>query len=372
MRLNKVIVAPDSFKGALAAQRVADIIAEEIGAAFPGCQVVKMPVADGGEGSIDTLIGVMGGEIFREQVTSPDGGEIEACYGVTANGTAVIEMAQSSGLTRQNGLHPMTSNTYGFGQLISSALRRGVEDFILCIGGSATTDGGCGMASALGARFLDSAGNSFIPCGGTLCDIHMIDLWGIDKRVSESSFIVMCDVENPLFGINGAAYVYAPQKGATPEQVVKLDEGLLHFGVLLYELLGRDFANVPGAGAAGGLGAGCMAFLGAVLLRGSEAIMDMCGLKKHIAGTDLIITGEGKLDAQSFSGKALSGVLRGAGGVPVWSICGVNDCDEALASAHGVSVFEACEGVSAVECMADAEGFLRLAARKALLGLRDV
>ena len=365
--LNKVIIAPDSFKGAISSIKAADTIAGEVKAAFPDCTIVKMPIADGGEGSVDTILAALGGEVFQAEVLSPDGRTIGASYGIASNKAAIIEMAQSSGITRQEGLHPMTSNTYGFGQLIIAALDRRAGDFILCIGGSATTDGGCGMATALGAKFTDSSGNSFIPCGGTLGRIARIDTSGIDRMIRESRFTVMCDVENPLHGINGAAHVFGPQKGADRGQVLELDEGLRHFGAILHNHFGRDFANTPGAGAAGGLGAGCMAFLNAELVSGIEAILKLCDFKTHLADTDLIITGEGKLDSQSFSGKVLSGILSNAGEVPVISICGMCECDDELIRKHGLAVFEAREGISIEENMRDPEKYLRIAARRAML-----
>ena len=369
MELNKVIIAPDSYKGTLSAKQAADIISQEVSAAFPNCSIVKMPIADGGEGSVDTIISAIGGETYSVQALSPDNRIIPAYFGITANGTAVIEMAQSSGLTKQNGLHPMTADTYGFGQLILAALDRGAADFILCIGGSATTDGGCGMAAAIGVRFLDSMGNSFVPCGGTLAEISKIDVSRIDKRISESRFTVMCDVENPLYGTSGAAHIYGPQKGASTEQVAVLDAGLRHLGDVLSKLFDKDYASVSGAGAAGGLGAGCMAFLGASLMRGSDAILELCGFSGHIAESDLIITGEGKLDDQSFNGKVLSGILRDAGGVHVCSICGICECDEAMLRRYGISVYEACDGIPVEECMADPAKYIRIAAQKAM---RDI
>ena len=366
MRLSKVIIAPDSFKGAISSVRATEIIAAEINAAFPNCEIVKMPIADGGEGSVETILAAIGGQVVKAQALSPDDRMIGAKFGIAASGAAIVEMAQSSGITRQDGLHPMTSSTYGFGQLIMAALERGARDFNLCIGGSATTDGGCGMAAALGVLFYDKNGGSFVPCGGTLREITRIDAAGIDERVSGSSFTVMCDVDNPLFGINGAAYIYGPQKGASDEQVLLLDEGLRHLGAVLSENFSENFANIPGAGAAGGLGAGCMAFLGASLMSGIEAMLKLCSFESHRAGTDLIITGEGKLDSQSFSGKVLSGILQQAGGIPVWSICGVCECDETLLRSYDLTVFEASEGVSIEESMREPEKYLRKAARRAV------
>jgi len=362
--MKKVIIAPDSFKGVLSAKRVADIITEELSAAFPDCMIVKMPIADGGEGSVETIISAVGGKITETRVLSPDDKEITAYYGITDNGTAILEMAQSSGLTRQTGLNPMSSTTYGFGQLILAALDSGACKFILCIGGSATTDGGCGMAAALGVRFLNADGDCFIPSGGTLGAIEKIDAGKMDKRIAGCSFTVMCDVDNPLFGMRGAAYVYGPQKGANPEQVRVLDAGLRHYSSVLTKHSGSDLSGIPGAGAAGGLGAGCIYFLGAKLMSGIEAILDICNFKEHLPGTGLIITGEGKLDIQSFQGKVLSGILREAGDVPVWSVCGICDCDRQFLNEHKVKAFETSEGISAEESMRDCEQHLRTAVKR--------
>ena len=346
--------------------KAAEIIAAEIAEAYPGCKIVKMPVADGGEGSVETILSILGGELFETQALSPDDRKIRASYGIASNGSAVIEMAQSSGLTKQNGLHPMTSSTYGFGQLILAALDRGARDFTLCIGGSATTDGGCGMAAALGVLFADDKGSSFVPCGETLCEIALIDMRNIDSRALQSRFTVICDVDNPLFGQYGAAYVYSPQKGASPEQVIFLDKGLRHLGGKLNECFEKDYSSIPGAGAAGGLGAGCMAFLGADLKSGIDVILELCDFEKQLCDADLIITGEGKLDSQSFSGKVLSGILRRAGSVQVWSICGICECGEDLIRRYNLTVFETSEGVSIEDSIREPEKYLRAAARKSM------
>jgi len=387
MTLNKVIIAPDSFKGALSAREATDIIADEVGRAFPDCEIVKMPIADGGEGSVDAILSVIGGDVYEAEVQSPDNRKITATFGIAGNGTAIIEMAQSSGITRQLGLNPMTSNTYGFGQLILAALDKGARRFNLCIGGSATTDGGCGMAAALGVRFENnsnigtdgpdpnirnnSCSSRFIPCGETLCDIVSIDTGNMDVRIAASDFTVMCDVDNPLFGKNGAAYIYGPQKGADAEQIIILDNGLRHYGSVLERMSGRCFSDIPGAGAAGGLGAGCMAFLRAKLRSGIDAILKLYDFKNQCADVDLVITGEGKLDSQSFQGKVLSGILREAGNVPVWSVCGACDCDPDVLQENGITVFEASAGISIDESMKEPEKYLRSAVNKAMQTLTN-
>ena len=369
MKPRKIIIAPDSFKGILSAQQVADVIADEVASAFPECDIVKIPIADGGDGSVDTIITTLGGQIHYANVISPDDRLIASYFGITTDGLAILEMAQSSGIMKQDGLHPMTSSTYGFGQLIIAALDLGARDFILCIGGSATTDGGCGMASALGVRFSDGSGKNFVPCGATLIDISQFDVSGIDKRIRDSKFTVLCDVDNPLFGENGAAYVYGPQKGANPEQVITLDNGLRHLGTKLFDHFGKDYANSPGAGAAGGLGVGCIVFLDAKLKRGSDAILKLCRFEDHLVGADAVITGEGKLDSQSFQGKVLSGTMSYAGDVPIVSICGVCECDDEVLRRHKLTVFETSEGISVEESMNDPKKYLTIAAQKAITAL---
>jgi len=369
MKRRKVIIAPDSFKGTLTAKEATDIIADEVSAAFPECSIIKMPIADGGEGSVDAIVSAIGGEIITASVQSPDNRLIEAYFAIAdndADGTAILEMAQSSGITKQLGLNPMSSSTYGFGQLILAALDRGARKFKLCIGGSATTDGGSGMAAALGVKFLDKSGNCFVPCGETLCDISEIDTSGIDKRIADSEFTIMCDVENPLFGENGAAYIYGPQKGASKEQIIILDAGLRRYGTALQAQLGKNLDTIPGAGAAGGLGAGCIAFLGAKLQSGIDAILELYSFTEHISDTDLIITGEGKLDSQSFQGKVISGILRNAEAVPVWSICGICDCDSEFLRKKNVTAFETSEGITIEESLKAPAKHLKRTAQKAL------
>jgi len=366
MGLNKVIIIPDSFKGTQTAREATDIIASVVCAAFPVCKIVKMPIADGGEGSVDAVLSAIGGNIYEAQVQSPDNRQITAIYGISNNNTAVMEMAQSSGITKQTSLNPMTSNTFGFGQLILAALEKNINDFILCIGGSATTDGGCGMAAALGVKFTDKRGNGFVPCGKTLCDITDIDMSCLDERVKKSSFTVMCDVDNPLFGENGAAYIYGPQKGANPDQVRFLDTGLRHYGDILRERFKRTYDEVSGAGAAGGLGAGCMAFLSATLKSGIDTLLELYKFKEQCRDADLVITGEGKLDSQSFQGKVLSGILRETGNIPIYSICGICECDPALLQEKNITVFQTSEGITIEESMNAPEKYLKLAAKRAM------
>ncbi|WP_180326653.1 glycerate kinase [Raoultibacter phocaeensis] len=368
----KIVVAPDSFKGSLSAQQVAAIVRGGLAARIPACEIVEIPLADGGEGSLEAILAVLGGRIEQASVLSPDKRQITAQFGVTAGGKAVLEAAQSCGITRQIGLHPMDSNTYGFGQLILQALDRGLRDFILCLGGTATTDGGCGMAAALGAEFSDSENKGFVPNGATLGDIARVNMSGVDARVRQSSFMVFCDVDNPLYGPTGAAFVYGPQKGADAEQVRTLDDGLRHLGGVMLRASGIDCAHVPGSGAGGGLGFGCATMLGARLVRGIDAVLDLYDFRHRIADADLVVTGEGKLDAQSFSGKVLSGVLRAAeaGAVPVVSICGTCTCEKHVLREHGLTVFEASEGSTVEESLQYPERHLREATSRVADSLR--
>lgn len=227
------------------------------------------------------------------------------------------------------------------------------------------------MAAALGVRFFDKKGNSFIPCGDTLGKIAKIDKSGIDQRISWSKFKVISDEDNLLFGENGAAYVYGPQKGATPEQVQKLDEGLRHLDKLLNEHFGKDFGSTSGAGAAGGSGAGCMAFIGAAITSGIDTILELNGFRRLVSDASLIITGEGKVDSQSFCDKALSGILREAGNTPVMSLCGVCDCNEALLKKQNLTIIKISEGISIEESMRDPEKYLRITTRKAIRNLQS-
>lgn len=361
--IKKVIVAPDSFKGTISAENVADIVSDVLLEEMPDLNIVKMPIADGGEGSLDAIMSVTGGNIYHEYVIGPDGSLIEARFGIGDSGTAIIEMAESSGITRQKELHPMTSNTYGLGQLVKAALDRGAREFILCVGGSATTDGGCGMAAALGTVFTDADGSAFIPCGETLHLIENIDFRGMDSRIRDSRFTVMCDVENPLYGPQGAAYIYGPQKGAEPYQQDLLDQGLIHLNTILMKRGYADFGQYPGAGAAGGIGAGCIVFLGAELKKGSEEILKLFDFEHEASDTDLVITGEGSFDVQSLQGKVFSGIRKYAGKTPVIVVCGINKCPPELIRSLDIRVFSANEyAETPAESLADPETYLRKAA----------
>lgn len=323
----KIIIAPDSFKGSLASHQVCAAIEKGIKKADPSIDIISIPMADGGEGTVDALMDSLGGYKVVVEVKDPLFRKIKAQYGLTDEGkTAVIEMASASGLAllSNSERNPMKTTTYGTGELIRDALERGCRSFIIGIGGSATNDGGVGMAAALGARFYDRDGNAIELTGGGLLKLDSIDLSEMDPRVGESRFRVFCDVDNPLYGPQGAAYVYGKQKGADAAMTEKLDMGLRRLSEIIQRDLNKNVAHIPGAGAAGGLGAGLMAFLDAKLEKGIDLLMETIGFEERIKGADLIITGEGRMDHQTKYGKTISGIIKAAKkqGIPVVGICG--------------------------------------------------
>ena len=273
----KIVIAPDSFKGSLTALQVAEAMEVGLRRVFPDATIEKVPMADGGEGTVQSLVDATGGEILTAQVMDPLGNTIDAQYGVLGDGvTAVIEMAEASGLTLVplDKRDPRVTTTYGTGELIRSALAHGCRKLIIGIGGSATNDGGAGMAQALGAKLLTASGEQIKPGGDHLATLHSIDLSELDPRITETETVVACDVNNPLTGEQGASYVYGPQKGATREMIEMLDANLAHFDKILQRDLSKSVGNVPGAGAAGGLGAGLMAFVDASLKSGIEIVTE--------------------------------------------------------------------------------------------------
>ena len=323
----KVVIAPQAFKGSISALEVATAIAGGVRRVVADAETVLVPVADGGDGTLETLIEGSGGQIKVSEVTGPLGERITARWGAMGDGdTAVIEMARTSGLVLvpADRRDPLRATTYGLGEAIETALDVGFRRFIVGIGGSATNDGGAGMAQALGARLLDRGGRDLPFGGAALARLDRIDICGVDGRIRESRFLVACDVNNPLTGPEGASAVYGPQKGATPEMVAQLDAALGHFAGVVRRDVGADIRNVPGAGAAGGLGGGLIAFLNAELRTGVDIVLDVVGLDRHLEGTDLVITGEGCLDYQTVYDKAPIGVARRAKarGIPVVSISG--------------------------------------------------
>lgn len=345
----RVIVAPDSFKGSLTAEEAALCIEEGIHRACPTIEVVKVPMADGGEGTVRALVAATAGELYQTWVKGPLGEMVLAEWGVLGDGssTAVIEMASASGLTLVP-LHkrdPYHTTTVGTGQLILAALDAGCRRMIIGIGGSATNDGGVGMAQALGAQFYDDVGEAVEAGGLYLSQIADIDVSGLDPRVNETEFVVACDVDNPLFGENGAAVVYGPQKGATAQMVSVLDLGLQVYSQAIRRCLSIDVATVPGSGAAGGLGAGLMVFIGAKLEKGITIVCDALRLEEKIAQADLVVTGEGQIDFQSARGKTAWGVAQLARklGVPVIALAGgIDQSASSLDAAVFSAVFSIC------------------------------
>ncbi|HSW35284.1 MAG TPA: glycerate kinase [Candidatus Limnocylindrales bacterium] len=323
----KVVVAPDSFKGSLAAMDVANNIASGIMKVFPLAEVKKIPLSDGGEGLVDSLIQSTGGKIHYQKVKGPLLNEINAFWGILGDGkTAVIEMAAASGLllVPEDKRNPLFTTTYGTGELIKAALDKQCFKIIVGLGGSATNDGGMGMAQALGAKFLTAAGEELPHGGGSLSRLSSIITADMDPRIKDLDLLIACDVNNPLTGPAGASYVYGPQKGATQEIASKLNQGLSHYARIVARDLGVEVEHLPGSGAAGGLGAGLLAFLSGKLRPGVEVVIETVGLEKELQNCDLVITGEGKLDHQTIFGKVPLGVARCAkkNNVPVIVLAG--------------------------------------------------
>jgi len=323
----KVVIAPDSFKGSATAVEVAEALAIGFQQVFPGARIEIVPMADGGEGTVEALVSATGGKTRSAYVQNPLGDEISAEYGILGDGvTAVIEMSAASGLTlvAEELRNPMVATTYGTGQLIQSALDHGCRRLLIGLGGSATNDGGAGVAMALGASLKTSDGKSIETGGQGLADLAEIDITEIDPRMNETEVVVACDVDNPLTGPHGAAHVYGPQKGATPEIVQILDQNLEHYASVIERYLGKVVTEIPGAGAAGGLGAGLIAFTEAELKPGIDIVTETVELVQRIKEVDLVITGEGRLDAQTIYGKTPVGVAKIARqfGVPVIAIAG--------------------------------------------------
>lgn len=339
--MRKYVVIPDSFKGCLSSGEICGIIAREIRRRDPEARVCALPVADGGEGTVDAFLGALGGEKVAVPCRDPYGRPLTAHYGLFPDGkTAVIEMAAAAGLPLVGEDRRVAdTTTYGVGQLIAHALKRGAERIILGLGGSATNDGGCGAAAALGVEFLDAEGKAFVPVGGTLRRIAHIRTDALLPALRQAEVIAMCDIDNPLCGESGAAAVFSPQKGADAATVRMLDEGLAHLAAVIEKDLGRSLLTLPGGGAAGGFGAGSVAFLGARLQMGIEAVLDLTDFDRLAADAYLVITGEGRLDSQSLRGKVVVGVARRARalGVPVVALVGSSETDIAAAYDAGVT-----------------------------------
>ncbi len=327
MQLRKIVIAPQGFKGSLTALEIAQAFEVGVKRAAPSVKTVLVPVADGGDGTLQALVDSSAGRIIETTVTGPIGNPVVAHWGAMGDHvTAVIEMARASGLALigRDQRDPLNATTRGTGELIKAALDAGHTRFIVGIGGSATNDGGAGMAQALGARLLDAHGRDLPPGGAALVDLRRIDISGMDRRVAGAKFTVACDVNNPLCGSSGASAIFGPQKGATPEMVKQLDSSLSHFADLILRDLGVDVRDRPGAGAAGGLGAGLMAFVNADLRPGIDIMLDAVQLEPKLAHADLVITGEGQIDKSTVFNKAPIGVARLAKkyNIPVVAIAG--------------------------------------------------
>ncbi len=355
--MKKIIIAPDSFKGSLTSVEVANAIELGIKRVAPNCEIVKVPIADGGDGTMDTLVSALEGKKIKIKVHDPLMRPIEAEYGLVKNGeTAVIEMATASGLTllSKEEQNPSTTTTFGTGEIIKDALQRGCRTFLIGIGGSATNDAGIGMLKALGFRFLDKKGEECDVVGNALQSIYSIDETGVSSKVYEAQFTIASDVDNPFSGTNGAAYVYAPQKGANNKMVEELDKGLESFRQLIIEKKGIDLNTISGAGAAGGLGGGFVAFLNAQLKPGIEMVLQTIDFENHLQNADFVVTGEGKLDIQTTMGKAASGILDAASkkNIPVIAIGGSVEDKEALLKRGFTSLFSTTpNGMSIEEAM---------------------
>ena len=330
-----ILIAPDSFKDCLSAMEVASALGRGIQKIIPDASISLLPMADGGEGTVESVIDATRGKILRLKVMDPLMREVPSFYGITGDGeTAVIEMAAASGIELLKGdeRDPWITSTFGTGQLIRDALDHGVRKILLGIGGSATNDGGTGMAQALGVQFGGKNGNISVQGGGTLGEVEQIYMEGLDPRIQTTEIIVACDVSNPLTGPQGASHIYGPQKGADEVMAEKLDRNLLHLAELIQDQLGKEISEYPGAGAAGGLGGGLMAFLNADLVGGFDMVAGVCRLREKIRDADLVITGEGKMDAQTRFGKTPFGVAQMALklGKPVIGVAGTLDEDASL------------------------------------------
>ena len=338
----RIAVAPNAFRGSMTARTAADTIIGGLRrSALKNLDVLPMPLADGGDGTLDVLLGGLGGERLTVTVTGPLGAPVEAEIGLLADGTtAVIEMAQASGveLVPRQKRNPLLATSYGTGELILAGLKRGYRHFVIGLGGSATVEGGAGCLQALGARLLDSAGND-IPRGGSgLSQLASIDMSELQHVIQGASFKVLCDVTNSLIGPLGAARIFGPQKGANPAAVETLERNLTHFADVIARDLGVDVRALPGGGAAGGFGAGLNAFLRAEIVPGAETLITMLGYDKQLEGVDLLITGEGKLDAQTSAGKAVNAIASVAHrfNIPVVALAGTLDADDAALYAMGI------------------------------------
>ena len=338
----KYVLIPDSFKGTLSSEDICRIASEEILRLEPEAEICAIPVADGGEGTVDAFLAAVGGTRAEVPCTGPCGQEVMGFYGLLPDGTAVVEMAAAAGLPLAGACRdPEKTTTYGVGQLMAHALSRGAKRLVLGLGGSATNDGGCGAAAALGAEFLDAEGRAFVPTGGTLTQIAHIRMEGLRETLAGAEVTVMCDIDNPLCGPAGAAAVFGPQKGADAAMVARMDAGLRHLAETLEKNVGMEVLTLAGGGSAGGFGAGAAAFFGGQLRMGIDVVLDLTDFDRKCRGASLVITGEGHLDSQSLRGKTVVGVARRARALGVPAAALVGGCETALDAVYA-------EGVSGV------------------------
>lgn len=342
--MKKCILVPDSFKGTMSAVEVCGIMKESIRNTYPECDIISVPTADGGEGTVDCFLQAFNrGRKIVMETKGPYLENIQSFYGIIDD-IGIIEMAASAGVFTVNGtMDPEKTSTYGVGELINDAVNRGCKKIILGLGGSCTNDAGAGMAAALSTKFYDQSGRPFIPVGGNLSSVASIDITETREKLKNIEIEAMCDIDNPLYGENGAAYVFGPQKGADPETVKKLDLNLRYFSETIHKSLGIDVSEMAGAGAAGGMGAGAYAFLSANLKRGIDVILDMIHFEDTISSCDCIFTGEGRLDAQSMRGKVVIGISKRAKPymIPVVAVVGSFEGDRKAVRNAGVSfIFE--------------------------------
>lgn len=368
----KCVLAPDSFKGSLSSTQVCEALALGVRRVFPQIQIVSIPLADGGEGTLEALIEATGGKIFSTPVRGPLDENVEAQWGLLPDGTTVIEMAQSSGLTLtpESQRNALRASTYGLGQLIKKALQAGSRQFFIGLGGSATTDGGTGALAALGARFFDANGVVLPLGGGFLEKLHRVDLTYLDARLEKAHFTLLCDVENPLTGPNGAAHVYAPQKGATQEDVQLLETGLQNLARVTTSTKGNDNSQASGAGAAGGTAFGFLAYCNAAIRPGIEAILEQVQFEEKVQDADFVLTGEGAIDAQTLSGKAIAGICKAAQKhhVPVIAFGGkVEISGHDMDQLGLLSAFPLADGARNLDyCFENAASLLETASERAL------
>ncbi|WP_312283038.1 glycerate kinase [Pseudescherichia sp.] len=366
----KIVIAPDSYKESLSALDVATAIEQGFREIFPQAEYIKLPVADGGEGTVEAMVAATQGRIVEVTVTGPLGTQVEGFYGLSGDEqSAFIEMAAASGLelVLPEQRNPLITTSWGTGELIRHALDAGVKHIIIGIGGSATNDGGAGMVQALGAKLLDSEGNPLGQGGGALETLARIDISELDRRLHDCRIEVACDVTNPLTGKEGATAIFGPQKGATPEMITRLDAALAHYAELIKRDLDLDVLDLAGGGAAGGMGAALFAFCGAELRQGIEIVTDALHLDRYVAEADLVITGEGRIDSQTVHGKVPVGVAKVAKcyNKPVIGIAGSLTADVGVVHEHGIdAVFSVIYGICTLDdALKNAAENVRMTAR---------